>query len=275
MGIDDALREREPEAEPAGRARAAAIGAEEGLEHAREVLGRDADAVIDDSMTTPSSARTRRARRVARARCTCRRCRAGCRARAAAAPGRRRRMQSGAGTVDAQRAARGAPRGSARPRARGDPRQRRDSRRSGGIPAADASAEIEARGREDVADEPLELVEILGDAGERHARDLGVALGGDPERHADARERRAQLVRDVREQLLLRAEQRGHAIGHLVERARHLAELVVPCEPRARLDVGRRRTRARCRDSVRSGRVNERARSHDDTPTTTRTKTST
>ena len=54
------------------------------------------------------------------------------------------------------------------------------------------------------------------------------------ERHADARERRAQLVRDVAQQRLLGGDQRLDALGHRVEVARQRADLVAaPRERRA------------------------------------------
>ena len=54
------------------------------------------------------------------------------------------------------------------------------------------------------------------------------------ERHADARERRAELVRHVAQQRFLRRDQRLDALGHRVEVARQRADLVAaPSERRA------------------------------------------
>ncbi len=133
-----------------------------------------------------------------------------------------------------------------------------------------AVAEIEPRGREDVGDQALELVEVAGDVRQHLARDVGVAFEREIEGHASAGERGAQLVRDVGEELALGAEQRGQALGHLVEGAGDLAELVAALRPDARREIAAAEARA-VAERRRSGRVSVRARSQDETPTTMRT----
>ena len=83
---------------------------------------------------------------------------------------------------------------------------------------------FQPRRRQHVLDQSIELDQVGLDVAQARLV-LGVARQ-ELERDADARQRRAQLVRDVGQQLLLPAHQHLDALGHLVERARQLLELV-------------------------------------------------
>ena len=100
-----------------------------------------------------------------------------------------------------------------------------------------AGRDLEPHRGQDVVDDGLELGDVDRDLDERGPRGLGVAFVGEVERDADPGQRRAQLVRDVGEQLLLGDEQAGDPVGHLVEPVAELADLVGAVEPAARLQI--------------------------------------
>ena len=89
----------------------------------------------------------------------------------------------------------------------------------------------EPRQRHHVADELVELLGLALDPREIGLRGLLSAPLRERERHADPRERRAQLVRDVAQQRLLVGHERLDPLGHRVEVARERADLVLAaCE---------------------------------------------
>ena len=94
--------------------------------------------------------------------------------------------------------------------------------------------ELEAGAGQDVAGEPLQLRQVASDARELGRGFFGAPFGGEIERYADPRERRAQLVRHVREELPLSAHQRLDPSRHLVEGQRDVAQLVAPAQVGAR-----------------------------------------
>jgi hypothetical protein len=107
---------------------------------------------------------------------------------------------------------------------RGDVLEVKRERRRGRL----ATRHLHAGRGEHVFEERLELAEVHLDLGERVARRVGVALLGEIEGDANPGEGRPELVRDVREQLLLRAHEPLDALGHLVEGPADLSDLVAP-----------------------------------------------
>src|SRR6185312_9946487 len=78
---------------------------------------------------------------------------------------------------------------------------------------------------EDLPDETIEAFGFALDAVELLERDRRI-LPRETDRHLHARERRAQLVRDVAQQALARCDERAQSLGHRVEFAAEQAELV-------------------------------------------------
>jgi hypothetical protein len=111
----------------------------------------------------------------------------------------------------------------------------------------------EAMRRKDVVHDLLELGEVDRDVGQRFARRVVIAFRGQVDRHMDARERRPQLVRHVREQLPLGLQQTADPLAHLVERARHVAELIGALERSTRREIASGDTpRSACQHAERS-----------------------
>jgi hypothetical protein len=97
---------------------------------------------------------------------------------------------------------------------------------------------VEPQVRQELAQELLHLVEVLGGALGLGAAALGVVGGrhqleGEP----GAGERRPQLVGHALQRLLLLAQQRVDPVGHRVERGAHLFELGRAHDPRAGAEV--------------------------------------
>jgi hypothetical protein len=80
--------------------------------------------------------------------------------------------------------------------------------------------------------QPLDLFRDAGRGGVTVRGGLGQLR-----REAEARQRRTQFVRDVLQQAPLGGEQRLDALGHLIECARHIADLVAPAQARARREI--------------------------------------
>ena len=254
--LDDALREREAEADATGLARPAASPRKNAVNTCGRSSARDADAAI-------ARPRTRRARRRWRDReldrrdraraCTCARSRAGCRARGGAASDRRRAAADRGAIATLERRDR-----VARAHALGGGRRRSRPARRRACAAAAARAAPPPRSRSAarsgcrrrcVSSSATSTAISPSDARAR----LGVAFAGEIERDADARERRAQLVRDVREQLLLGEHQALDPLGHLVERARRARRSRRRARGRCARRGRRRRARAPCATAARSG----------------------
>src|SRR5262249_35342065 len=93
---------------------------------------------------------------------------------------------------------------------------------------------VEAAGEQDLVDQRVELGDVLLEAG--LALRVGVLLH-QLHRHADASERRAQLVRSVGEQRLVRPNQLLDAARRAVEAVREPRYLVAPFGLHARREV--------------------------------------
>ena len=115
---------------------------------------------------------------------------------------------------------------------------------------------IEARHGQHVVDQLFQLGQIFGDVAQGFPRCFGVTLVRQVQRHADARQGRAQLVRDAGQQLALRAQKVGQAIRHLVEGVRQLTEFILALQAGANRQIAAAEAPRRC------GNARQRARNH-------------
>jgi len=87
-------------------------------------------------------------------------------------------------------------------------------------------ARIEAAGQQDLVHQLVQLCDVAQDLGAECGRGLLATHQLQP--HADAGERRAQLVRGIGQQRLVRLDQVFHPLGGGVELARQVGHLVLP-----------------------------------------------
>src|SRR2546426_548921 len=114
---------------------------------------------------------------------------------------------------------------------------------------------LEAGAGEDVVGQPFQLGKVPRDARQLRGGVLRAALRREIERDADARERRAQLVRDVREKLALAMHQVLDPFRHLVERDGDVAQFVAAAQLRARPELARAQPPPRSPAAARARRV--------------------
>ena len=98
--------------------------------------------------------------------------------------------------------------------------------------AARCVRRAQARQRHDLANQRVEPLGLALDARKIGLRFRARAPLRERERHADSGERRAQLVRDVAQQSLLRRDQCLNALGHRVEVPGQRADLVAAARER-------------------------------------------
>ena len=92
-----------------------------------------------------------------------------------------------------------------------------------------AGVGVQAGEGENLADQCLQAVALLGQAPPQLLAFRRPGPFGQGQRHAQARQRRAQFVGDVAQQLALAADQTLQARAHAVEVAGQHAEFVAPC----------------------------------------------